>query len=473
MAHPFGSPNSSRNPYNGSAEFEGSRRFGRSRVFLVAIHGGVLPPIVQERSPMQRMRVVVLSSNRASEFDSADLLPGGFRHALPPMPSAPPVPQEKRLQPRPVRGEILRGQEGHLYEKVGEQIRPLHKLVSGSRGQVLELVPSQQPISEITVPADSDEPSVESPPAQSAIPPYSHRQRQQNGKLTSAAPAAALAAENPRPAPYRKFFPDPGQGRVIRLGDFKALLAPQLANPERLRDTHRLACYLQVYEATTAQRLESLAASVLGDAGRVSQLQPMTEHITHQLGLTSLLRIRPRVPGNFPREVGLLLPYERVFRLQLAQDPTADDVAPIERQAAMNFPMKDPFTSGDVQRPAPAQGPGLKNVIPERYIKPWEFKLSRDEALYDMNVKATFASWFSSLNMRLKGWMSDRGELKKWQILLSGKNADEQLWAVRPPKRGLSHPAIRDWACKTLETAGYNPQTMLLEWEIFWRRKGL
>ena len=60
----------------------------------------------------------------------------------------------------------------------------------------------------------------------------------------------------------------------------------------------------------------------------MSQLQPMTESITHQLGLTPLLRIRPRALGNFPREAGLLLPYERVFRLQLAQDPTADDVVP-------------------------------------------------------------------------------------------------------------------------------------------------
>ena len=60
MAHPFGSPSLSRNPYSGAAEFEGSRNFGGNRVFLVAIHGGLLPPIPHERNPMQRMRVVVL-----------------------------------------------------------------------------------------------------------------------------------------------------------------------------------------------------------------------------------------------------------------------------------------------------------------------------------------------------------------------------------------------------------------------------
>jgi hypothetical protein len=168
----------------------------------------------------------------------------------------------------------------------------------------------------------------------------------------------------------------------------------------------------------------------------------------------------------------LLLPYERVFRLQLAQDPTADDAPLGEPQPATNLPANEPFTS-DGQRPTSVPGLGPKNVIPERYINPWEFKLTRDEALYDMNVTATFAGWITSLSKWLKGWIRGRSELKKWQVLLSGKSADEQLWAVRPPKGGVSDPAIRNWARKTLETAGYDPRTMLLEWEIFWRRKDL
>jgi hypothetical protein len=383
-----------------------------------------------------------------------------------------PMSREKRLQPRPIRGEILRGQEGRLYEKIGEQIRPLHKLVSGSSGQVLELVPFQEPISEISVPADSNDVFGESQKAQGGNPSHGGRQPKQNGELSQAGSVTHPAREKSKPAPYRKLFPDPGQERVIRLGDFKSLLAPQLAHPERLRDTHRLACYLQVYEVTAAQRLESLAAAIPGDARQSSQLQPMTEPITHQLGLTSLLRIRPRALGNFPREAGLLLPYERVFRLQLAQDPTADDAPLAERQPAMNSPVAETFSSNE-QPPAPAPGRGLKTAIPERYIKPWEFKLSRDEALYDMNVTATFAGWFSSLSIWLKSWVRGRGELKKWQFLLSGKSADDQLWAIPLPKGGFSHPSIRDWAFKTLETAGYDPRTMLLEWEIFWRRKGL
>jgi hypothetical protein len=472
MAYPFGSPGFSSNPYSGSAEFESSHDFGKNRVFLVAIRGG-LPTIPHERHSMQRLRVVVLPTNRPSEFEPSELLPGVFRRALPPMPPALSMAQEKRLQPRPVRGEILRDQEGRLYEKIGEQIRPLNKLVSGSSGQVLELVPSRGPISETHRSFERDATPEDSQKAKGQNPSGDRRQRKQNGEFNQAGPVARPAAETPKHAAYRKLFPDPGQGRVIRLGDFKSLLAPQLAHPERVRDTHRLACYLQVYEVTTAQRLESLAASALGDAGRVSELQSMTESITHQLGLTSLLRIRPRALSNFPREAGLLLPYERVFRLQLAQDPTADNVAPSEGPSSMDFPATESFPSANGSVPTTAPGRGPKTAIPERYIKPWEFKSTRDEALYDMNVRATFAGWCSSLAALLKGWIRGRGELKKWQFLLSGKSADDQLWAIPLPKGGVSHSSIRDWARKTLETGGYDPRTMFLEWEIFWRRKGL
>jgi hypothetical protein len=105
-------------------------------------------------------------------------------------------------------------------------------------------------------------------------------------------------------------------------------------------------------------------------------------------------------------------------------------------------------------------------------MKPWEIKLTRDEALYDMNVTATFTGWFSSLRRGLQRWFGGRREWKRWQALLYGKSADEQLWAIRPPEGGLTHPRIREWAMKTLELAGYEPHAMLLEWEVFWRRKG-
>src|SRR5262249_33052534 len=44
-----------------------------------------------------------------------------------------------RLRPRLVQGEILSDDDGRLFEKVGHRIRPLQRLFSGPRGEVLEL----------------------------------------------------------------------------------------------------------------------------------------------------------------------------------------------------------------------------------------------------------------------------------------------------------------------------------------------
>ena len=219
MAHPFGNPSFSRNAYSGAAEYEGS--LGRSSVFLVAIHGGLFTPPTHERNPMQPMRVVVLPPSQASEFESSDLLPGVFRHALPPIPPALPMPQEKRLQPRPVRGEILRGLQGRLYEKIGEQIRPLHKLVSGSRGQVFELVPPEEPTPEITVQADSNDPSQEFARPQHGNFLRSSRQRKENGELNHASPVTQPVAQNPKPVPYRKPLPRSGTKLRDPIGRFQ------------------------------------------------------------------------------------------------------------------------------------------------------------------------------------------------------------------------------------------------------------
>ena len=80
-------------------------------------------------------------------------------------------------------------------------------------------------------------------------------------------------------------------------------------------------------------------------------------------------------------------------------------------------------------------------------------------------------SWFSFLK-RIKHRVSDLA-FRKWKALLCGKELEEQLWAVSPPKHGLTHPVIREWALQTLQTAGYDTSVMLAEWELFWRRKGL
>jgi hypothetical protein len=98
--------------------------------------------------------------------------------------------------------------------------------------------------------------------------------------------------------------------------------------------------------------------------------------------------------------------------------------------------------------------------------------MTRDEAVYDLNADRR-RSGFARVIDRVRGVLTDRGDFRKWPILLGGKSPDDQLWAVRPPRGGLTNESVRTWARLTLEAAGYDSDAMLFEWEIFWRRKGL
>jgi len=126
---------------------------------------------------------------------------------------------------------------------------------------------------------------------------------------------------------------------------------------------------------------------------------------------------------------------------------------------------------------ASSRNGGLKTAIPEQWIKPWEFQISREEALYDMRAAAFSRGGLLAFIRSLTNWFGRRAALReawrKWQALLAGKSLDEQLWAVRPPRGTIGRPAVRDWALRTLERAGYDTRVMLVEWEIYWRRKGL
>jgi hypothetical protein len=171
------------------------------------------------------------------------------------------------------------------------------------------------------------------------------------------------------------------------------------------------------------------------------------------------------------RRPGDILPNERVFRLQVESDPTRAK-SPLRDDNGSGNPANTRRSMRAPDSNAPSSG-ALKKSIPDRMIKAWEFRISREEALYDMTAAKTFAGYLRSLLHRLKASIGGRGEMKKWRMLLSGKSADEQLWVVRPPSAGLCQSRIREWARKTLEAAGYDSQAMLLEWEIFWRRKGV
>jgi hypothetical protein len=253
---------------------------------------------------------------------------------------------------------------------------------------------------------------------------------------------------------YRKLFLDPGQWRVLYWGDFKEILASQLAHPERLRDTYRLPCYVQVIETERTVAIEELAKIYKSESKQQTPLYMLTDELAAKLDLA--LPLRPVPSSDVQRAPNTLLPHERVFRLVPANDPTIDVT-----------PAKSKSTPPAVEKAPPT----LKTTIPTSFIKEWEFKLSREEATYDMNAKPAIGTLLRRACRRLR-FIDTRKEFRKWQTLLAGKSSDEQLWTVRPPKGSLADSFVRIWVKRTLELAGYDSQKMILEWEIFWRRRG-
>jgi hypothetical protein len=402
----------------GIAGFDEPRMQMRAPMIFVGIQREIAPPLVFGQNRFQRMRVILVEPGEA-----IDLADAGGDDSLPEvLPQLPAPPHHLALQPRLVQGEILRGENNELYEKVGGRIHRLRRLVSGPRGEILDVTAEQAP---------STGPNLEDSTAQ-------ERPQQQ-------APA------------IRELLPDPGPRRIVCFGEYKQMLAPQLAHPERLRDAHRLPCHAQVYEVVAPQKFEAVSAAIFGNAGPSGRLRPLTHDVVMHLQLGPLLPAPPRIPHPGQRESGVVLPGERLFCLQVAGDPTAEE-NPEPPAAATHEPISHP---------------GLKTSIPERFLKPWEFQISREEALYDLSSASTFMGALGGTLWRLVHCLSFRREFRKWQVLLNGKSPDEQLWSVRPPCGGLTHRFILAWAQNALQLAGYDPRNMLTEWHIFWRRKGV
>jgi hypothetical protein len=272
------------------------------------------------------------------------------------------------------------------------------------------------------------------------------------------------ASREAQALPCRMLSPDGGFRRVVCWGEFKRALEGRIEHPERLRDSHRLACAIRIYEATAAFRAADLERSLSESEGRGVHLERLTGALVQRLGLAPVLPPPRRPPYVAQRQPGDVLPFERLIELEVAEDPT-------RQQAA------EPATPAAPERSAaasPAEAPPQRGrSIPTRWVNPWEFRLSREEALYDMNQELGWSSRILRALRRAMNTLANRTALRKWQALLNGKPADEQLWAVRPPRIALTHPRTRPWVSQTLAAAGYDPATMLAEWEIFWRRKGV
>ncbi|HKE56427.1 MAG TPA: hypothetical protein VKB46_06995, partial [Pyrinomonadaceae bacterium] len=412
-----------------------------SQLLLLAIERAVAPPVVHQRSVFQPMRIVVVDPTLFAPA-SADEVPVELPQVLP---RALPSANHAAVHHRAVRGEILSDEAGRLYEKVGRQIRPIHQLASGRFGEVIDVVPVA-PTAPRTIPTP-----VAPQPGEPA-----------NNNRPNANAEAKLDSEKSAPEAtsvgHRKLFADPGQWRVLWWGDFKEILARQLAHPERLRDTYKIPCYVQVLETERTVSIQELAGVYKSDSKANSPLYLLTDEIAAKLDL--VLPLRPAPPKQARREPHTLLAHERVFRLVVANDPTID-VTMLQSKAP---------TTGNVGHAA--SGNSLKETIPARFVNEWEFRFTREEVLYDLNARVSLASLIKRKCRKLRVIKRGR-EFHKWQTLLAGRNPDEQLWSVRPPAIMFADSLLREWASKTLNLAGYDTQKMLIEWEIFWRRKGL
>jgi hypothetical protein len=420
-----------------------------NHLLMLAIERAFAPPIVHRRSTLQPMRIVVVDREMFLPPDEKEEIRVDLPRLLP-RANHRSHHAGRPFHQRAIRGEILSDDTGRLYEKLGRQIRPLHQLASGPFGEVIDLLPAQQPGPGQAPPPFVDSSEIKTPPVEKKETADVNKEAA-NSKFV---PVQERAKQS-NIVSYRKLFADPGQWRVLRWGEFKEILSPQLAHPERLRDTYRLPCYVQVVETEREVSISDLAGIYKSDA-RQARLYFLTDEIAGKLDLVLPLRAAP--PQNSPRLPNTLLPHERVFRLVIANDPTID--------------IANSKTKLQAEVKGSETGSTLKCVIPARFVKEWEFKISRDEALYDMNARSTLGALISKVGWRLR-MVKRRNEFTKWQVLLTGKDTDEQLWAVRPPERGLTDPLVRDWARKTLELGGYDANKMIVEWEIFWRRKGI
>jgi len=435
------------------------------QLLLLAIERALAPPVVHMRSTLQPMRVIVVGPNAFQGDVSYESGPEP-RVLLPHVLGSSPHP-EPRFHQRIIQGEILSDENGKLYEKLGTRIREVHQLASSSNGELIELVPAGSPRLRLIGPAVEPKPVEPHENAVDTSARSGRRAAQDEVSQKGFIPLSSSPEKSALPT-HRKLFADPGQWRVVFWGEFKEILSAQLANPERLRDSYRLPCYVQVFETQRAVAIEELAAAYALENKQQTPLYFLTSELAEKLELVSLLPLLPPQPANEQRAPRSLLPHERMFRLLVANDPTVD-VGSGKSKSKISEAPAAPSVEKKESEPATTQA--VRHTIPDRFIKDWEFRISRDEALYDMSSKPTLVGLVLRLFRRLR-IIKRRNEFRKWQALLAGKQADEQLWEVRPPAELLAHPFVSEWVTRTLTLGGYDTPRMASEWEIFWRRKG-
>jgi hypothetical protein len=426
---------------------------GTHRVRIIRIEqSAVLPdPLTLPPSPLPEPVPV-----------SAPLAAAPRRPLLPPQPELPALEgwlDGQRVHLRSV-GETMTDEAGNFYEVHGQQLRPLGALVSDERGRIFEVQPARE-----TPPAATE------PLQASASAPEQRKfaSTTNNGHhVETPSQPAHTPGTHTEPSPaYRTIVADPGLSLQLSWARVKSELAPYLQHPETLRDHDMLECYAQIYEVRRTLPAAQLAALALGNAACAAQLQPLTQAKAQMLGVPQLFK-PTREPFEMRATSRHIYAGQRVYCLRPVFDPTGKRIQNAGRPAAA----------------ATTEAATTCRQIPQRYLHPLQFTYSREEVLYDMQgVLGTLppqaqalTRWIIIYPLRLLKAvlyvLASNRRLKKWRMLLGGKSLEHQLWTVTPPRGFAYHPTVRRWAEETLTEAGYDPAHMLVEWEIFWRRKG-
>jgi hypothetical protein len=443
-------------------------------IFLIAIRDEPDPPVFHQGNSLHSMQVLTTNHGESPPIARTEIALG----PLPPLPSPHrifgPAAIRAGLMPREITGEILRDSNGRLYEKLGDYVRPVNQLFADSRGQMIDLAP----VRDITNNGMPERHAKENYQNNAGTPNnrvdsvINQADNQMGAEFTNQNNTTSQAVR-PFYELARRLIPEPGLWRLVRYADFLDVITPQLVDPRRLQPGHQLACYVQIYELMTSHTMSSLEEIALAELGNAGKLLPLSHDLCRRFALNLPRPAIGLATARHTLSPGLAPAGSRFITLRVALDPT---VNPIQQTAAKPLHQPSQSTTVAPQIVATVEPPvneihSAKAFIPEAFIKPWELKLSRDEAIYDMTLQASRNCWQEMLS-RVKNRIANR-DIKKWQALLQGKSAEQQLWEIKLPAGSIASPRIRRWAEQTLQLAGYDAVKMLVEWEIFWRRKGL
>ncbi|MBI1925778.1 hypothetical protein HYR99_16200 [Candidatus Poribacteria bacterium] len=450
------------------------------RFSLIAIQEEVQLPTHQGIVGAQRLKIVrieqtavypapyaVPRSQFRAQTAETPMLEAQPRRELPP-PKLGPQELECWLEGKPVRlravGEVMADEAGNFYEVRGQQLKQLGELVTDEGGRIFEVRQAGRGESPTRLYGTSESTSAETSHQQSQTNP-AYDTFQPEAKASQLRQAESLRPEKPHS--YRKILAEPGIRLKIPYARVKSEIAPQLKHPEQLGDNDWIECYAQIYEVQRTVPVTHIAVAELGDAAFHSQLHPLTQAKAQMLGAPQLFK-----PTHYPFETRAstrqIYAGQRVYRLWPVFDPTAVPEQNRGRQSD---------ASGEKEGARRCQ-------IPQQYMNPLQFKYSREEVLYDMEgvfgttppESGALTRWLLIYPLRLLKALvtsiTSGRQIKKWRAMLKGKSPEDQLWEVTPPRGFSYHLAVRRWAEETLTRAGYDPQRMFVEWEIFWRRKG-